>query len=127
MLSTIILPRFDQVLARQRLGATVRAIANGFQDARIRALTQQIQTEVIFDLPNQRIITPGRLRTIHLPPDIQISLTSAHTETGGPDIAGFRFYPDGSNTGGRVTLKGTQLTSSIDLDWLTGQIAFHAR
>jgi general secretion pathway protein H len=33
-----------------------------------------------------------------------------------------RFFPDGSATGGRVTLIGQNQTLVVDINWLTGEI-----
>ena len=33
-----------------------------------------------------------------------------------------RFFPDGSSTGGRVTLTSDERLYHVDVDWLTGQV-----
>ena len=33
-----------------------------------------------------------------------------------------RFFPDGSSTGGRITLSTDRLAYLVDVDWLTGKI-----
>ncbi|MCK7491838.1 MAG: hypothetical protein MZW92_09370 [Comamonadaceae bacterium] len=34
-----------------------------------------------------------------------------------------RFFPDGSSTGGAITVSGPKLAYRVNVDWLTGAIA----
>ena len=36
------------------------------------------------------------------------------------------FFPDGSSTGGRITLRSEVSAYRVDVDWLTGQVRVHA-
>lgn len=38
-------------------------------------------------------------------------------------VAAVRFYPDGSATGGRITVSGAERTYHVMLDWLTGTVS----
>jgi general secretion pathway protein H len=49
-------------------------------------------------------------------------VVTAQTELTGEGAANIRFFPDGSSTGGRVTLERGQTVWKIDINWLTGQI-----
>ena len=42
-------------------------------------------------------------------------------EQSGEGVAAFRFRPDGSSSGGKVTFSGHGQTASINVDWLTGR------
>lgn len=123
--SALALPRFEQLFTRQHTSATVRSIVNSFYLARTTSINTQATTEVVFDLQNQRLFESARKRFIHLPADVQITLLSADTEARAGGIAGFRFYPDGSNTGGRVVLNTEGFSYAIDLDWLTGRVSLY--
>jgi general secretion pathway protein H len=37
-------------------------------------------------------------------------------------IAGIRFLPDGSSTGGRITVAVGEFEQLIDVDWVTGRV-----
>ena len=34
-----------------------------------------------------------------------------------------RFYPDGSSTGGRITVSSGERKFLVDVDWLTGRVS----
>lgn len=54
---------------------------------------------------------------------IQIHTKVAASEVQGAQ-AGVRFFPDGSSTGGRLTLNDlADVSVQIDIDWLTGRVS----
>ncbi|HYC15532.1 MAG TPA: GspH/FimT family pseudopilin, partial [Stellaceae bacterium] len=58
-----------------------------------------------------------------LPTGVRASLLTAAGERIAEAAAGIRFFPDGSSTGGRVTLARDGRKIEIAVDWLTGRIA----
>jgi general secretion pathway protein H len=38
-------------------------------------------------------------------------------------VAKLRFFPDGSATGGRITLEKNKLSQEININWLTGHVS----
>ncbi len=40
----------------------------------------------------------------------------------GERVSGIRFYPDGSATGGRVSVSTPRTRMSVDVNWLTGKV-----
>ena len=61
-------------------------------------------------------------QTCFLPDDLEISLFTARSERLGPNSGAIRFFPDGSSTGGRLTLSTERLGMAVDVDWLTGKV-----
>ncbi len=57
-----------------------------------------------------------------LPDDIDLDITSAREEMPGEDVAGFRFFPDGASTGGRIVLRHGDAAWRVDIAWLTGEV-----
>jgi general secretion pathway protein H len=51
-----------------------------------------------------------------------LSITSAASDQSGGAIARIRFFPDGSSTGGRITLRSGQREWHVNVSWLTGAI-----
>ena len=58
-----------------------------------------------------------------LPAGVRAALLTASGERIGDAAAGIRFFPDGSSTGGRVTLLRDGRKIEIAVDWLPGRIA----
>ncbi len=57
-----------------------------------------------------------------LPRSLGVTLDTAAREMLDDDRGGIRFWPDGSATGGRVTLASDGLQVRVDVEWLTGRV-----
>jgi general secretion pathway protein H len=57
-----------------------------------------------------------------LPHQAELGVYTAQGEVVDGNTAAIRFYPDGSSTGGRVTLAMGERKFHVDVDWLTGQV-----
>ncbi len=101
------------------LRATTRRLVAGLKLARNQAITTHQPTVLWLDLAEKWMRVEQRQHPI--PPHIQIDLRTARQDLDG-DRAGFRFFPDGTATGGYVILQSGQLRYRIDIDWVTGKI-----
>lgn len=103
------------------LKAAGREIASALRHARGRALTNRENQAVIFDLAENAYQITGVYppRTIPKSVDVTLDIAKADIDQSGGRI---RFFPDGSSTGGRVTLSQGQREQRIDINWLTGNV-----
>jgi general secretion pathway protein H len=95
--------------------ATVLRQTRGAAIAGNRDLALAIDTEA-----HSYAVDGGRVRP--LPDSVTISLFIAQTEQLGRTGGRIRFFPDGSSTGGEVTLAAASRRSVIRVDWLTGRV-----
>jgi general secretion pathway protein H len=56
-----------------------------------------------------------------LAPELAAEMRIAEPERTSPSRGGFRFFPDGSSTGGDLRLRVGGREASICVSWLTGQ------
>lgn len=57
-----------------------------------------------------------------LPDGVEITLRTASMDLLDDKVGRLRFYPDGSSTGGRVTLMAGDRVWRVNVAWLTGEI-----
>ena len=57
-----------------------------------------------------------------VPEPILITTTTARIEQPADGVAGFRFFPEGASTGGRIVLSRERAAWQVDVDWLTGEV-----
>ena len=57
-----------------------------------------------------------------LPTRVDYRIVTAEQERFSETVAGVRFYPDGTSTGGRVSAVAGKHERFVDIDWLTGKI-----
>lgn len=107
------------------LKAAAREIASALRHARGRALTNRQDQAVIFDLAENAYQITGVYPPRNIPSSIDVTLdiAKADIDQNGGRV---RFFPDGSSTGGRVTLSQGQREERIDINWLTGQVGVAA-
>ena len=59
---------------------------------------------------------------VQLPEELQMKLLTAATEQTGDSKGQIRFFPDGSSSGGRITLTRDRREWRIEIAWLTGEV-----
>jgi general secretion pathway protein H len=107
----------------RRLGleATAAELAAGLRLARSEAIVGN--RPIVFDLDvighRYRI---GSAPPRQLPNDLSIELLTISGEARNAGEGDIRFNPDGSSTGGRISLIDGQRRLGIGVDWLTGRV-----
>lgn len=123
LLLTLVPPLFQGAGSTSELKAAARQLAAGLRSARNEAVMQQREASLILDLEQHRFKVTGIPQQIALPEDIGIEIFTAQSELLNQASAGIRFFPDGSSTGGRVTLTTGERAFAVDVDWLTGRVS----
>ena len=112
-------PRLNTALDTLQFKRSTRDVLMAAATARSRAMLEQREVRLVFDLKRRRFFSDAlRARNLY-PANMAVDLTVAEIERD-ERHAGIRFYPDGSATGGRVdmSIEGHRLV--IDVDWITG-------
>ncbi len=111
-------PMRSRTLQTRSAAAQVARVLRG---ARGQAIASDRPVEVVFDLAAHGLrVNGGPLQK--LPPQVALSVVASHGQTLGARLAGFRFEPDGSATGGRVELAEGDLRLQVGVEWLTGRV-----
>lgn len=105
------------------LRGAARSVAAGLRDARGTAIARQEPIALAVDLEGRSIAVEGSTRQRKLPDQLQLQLYTAQSEIVDERRGSIRFYPDGSSTGGRLTLEAGERRLAVDVDWLTGRVS----
>jgi len=121
VLATLV-PNFTPAIERAKLHAASRDVVSALRHCRGYAMIkgEDALFEVNTIAHTYRI--SGRKKLYHIPESIDLGLFTTSTETLDEGTGRVRFFPDGSATGGRVTLIGQNQTLVVDINWLTGEI-----
>lgn len=122
MTYALIPPMFNVGGSTAELKAGARQVAAGLRNARSQAITSRDEATLTLDVEARSFRISGDGKTRSLPRQAQIGVFTAQGEVLDASTAAIRFYPDGSSTGGRVTLAMGERKFHIDVDWLTGQV-----
>ncbi len=111
-------------------GARVRAAGSDLSAAlrytRAQAIVHAQPEALSVDVANRNYRAPGR-SAVSLPGGMQVLVTSAPQDQSAGHVARIRFFPDGSSTGGRITLRRGKREWHINVAWLTGAVSMVAR
>ena len=103
-----------------RLRSAARTIATELRYTRAQALTTGVPQRFTMDL-DTRAWSSGTHHGV-LPSSLQIRFDGVRQEQTGARDAAIRFFPDGSATGGRISLRTQGVGWRVDVRWLTGEV-----
>ena len=105
------------------LKAAARTLASGLRQAQTLAMTTRKDMSLTLDLESREFTVTGDSTIRQLPKDLQLKLYTAQSEVTSDRRGAIRFYPDGSSTGGRITVAAGERKYLVDVDWLTGRVS----
>lgn len=116
-------PLLSGMSGATELRGAARQLAAGLRNARNEAVTRQQEAVLLLDLAGHRFAVSGDPRQVALPNSVALHLYTAQSELLNDEKGSIRFFPDGSSTGGAITVSGPKLAYRVNVDWLTGAIA----
>jgi general secretion pathway protein H len=122
MVAAVAPPLLSAAMPGLQLKSTAREMAAALRYARGQAIAGQQEGMVNLDLEERRFAVTGRSNDYAIPDGIAVLLDTVRSELHGERGGAIRFYPDGSSTGGRVTLSRGESSYKVDVDWLTGRV-----
>ncbi|RUL74898.1 GspH/FimT family pseudopilin [Dyella choica] len=108
-------------LASARINSAASELAASLRATRTQAIVLGKQSVFEVDTRGETYRGADR-RDMRLPKGLELSVTSATSDQSGGELARIRFFPDGSSTGGRITLRSGQREWHVNVSWLTGAI-----
>lgn len=103
------------------LKSSVRALNSAMKLARDAAINTRREAYVTINVETREFTTTFESRTHKLNDQLTLKLFTSQADQLDQATASFRFYPDGSSNGGRVTVGANEREFAIDIDWLTGR------
>lgn len=109
-------------LGAARVRAASTDLAAALRYTRVQAIAHAQPQVLKVDVRARSYQEPGHAAHV-LPPGMQVAITGARTEQVADHIGAIRFFPDGSSTGGRVTLRRGNREWHVNVAWLTGAVS----
>lgn len=121
LVAAVVIPSLSSG-SRAELRATAGKLAAGLRQNRNRAITRSQATVFQLDVGERKYAVGenGPLRS--LPDGMELSLYTARSEVLNERSGVIRFFPDGSSTGGRISVSSAGRAYLVDVDWLTGKV-----
>jgi general secretion pathway protein H len=122
VVTAVVAPAIMRGFAGTQARATALEIAAALRQARGQAVAENADVAVLFDVAGQAYALE-QARPRALPEGVRFELYAAQVEQLDAATGGIRFFPDGSATGGQVTIGDDVTRYHVDVDWLTGRIS----
>ena len=105
------------------LKASARALAAGLRTAQSTAMATRRDALLTVDVDAKLFSFSGEDKPRQLPGGVDLKLYTSQAEVESEKKGSIRFYPDGSSTGGRITVSSGERKYLVDVDWLTGRVS----
>ncbi len=123
MLYGLAVPMLGAGSAGLDMKAASRQLAAGLRKARGIAVTERREAVLTLDVNGRTFWLTGDPKTYSLPKQLELALFTAQSELVREKTGGIRFFPDGTSTGGRITVSVGESKQQVDVDWVTGRVA----
>ena len=107
------------------LKAAARTLASGLRQAQSTAMATRKDAVLTIDVESREYVTTLDTTPRKLPENLELKLYAAQSEVSSERRGSIRFYPDGSSTGGRITVAAGERKYLVDVDWLTGRVSIN--
>ncbi len=122
VLLTLTLPAVNASIAGLELTRATRELASALRTVRMQAMVSRHAQTLLLDVAQRHYRFSHSPHIYALPTSLELHLWTAQSESRGAAVAGITFFPDGSATGGRITIQHGTQQRMINVRWLTGQI-----
>ena len=104
-----------------RLQMASSELASALRVTRSAAITRNTETNLMIDV-DRRTFRSTVVSQRAFAPDIEAKLKFASGIRSASSDGGFQFFPDGSSTGGDITLSLHGKQTRLCVEWLTGEV-----
>lgn len=110
-----------QGLASARVRAASSELAGALRATRAQAIVRGQEQNFDVDTRANSYLNVKQ-QDVRLPKGLKVSITSAKEDQPNDHTGRIRFFPDGSSTGGRITLQSGKRQWHVNVSWLTGEV-----
>jgi general secretion pathway protein H len=124
LLAGIVVAYIPSGSTRTEVVVAARDVASGLRRARGAAIAGNAPVAFMLDVKT-RSYRIGTEASVRLAEDIALTIDTARSEVADDAAGGIRFFPDGSATGGRISLRGAgerAAVAVVTVDWITGRV-----
>ena len=108
------------------LQATAHELASRCRAARASAIRRGADQTVVIDLANRTVSAGNAGQPLQIPATITVLTDTSAAEQRSQAIAGVRFHPNGSSTGGTIRLESGKKAYEVRINWFTGRVSVEA-
>lgn len=124
-LLVFVAPNLYRSIAGTDLPTTSKTLAAALKKSRFKAINSSRPASLILNVDKRHYQLNDEPKIYPLADSVDLTLLTGKNLVKGGAGAVF-FYPDGSSSGGLITLQQGQRRQQIDINWLTGEVNVNA-
>ncbi len=113
---------FAKGISSTELKSSVRRLAAGLRETRSEAVARNRPRVFMLDVDERHFAIGQGAQSNPLPKALDLKLKTAESEQLSETLGGIRFFPDGSSTGGEITVSNDTRSLRVTVNWMTGRI-----
>lgn len=122
---TLAPPLFNRGLSSAEFKQSVRLVAAALRSTQSQAIAHNQEKRFILDVEKRSFSIGEDGSPNELPSALTLKLKTAESEKISESIGGIRFFPDGSSTGGAITIGIDGSAQILSVDWISGKITIN--
>jgi len=111
---------------RAELARSVDQMASALRMTRSRAIRNDRPEALVVDVKQALYRDAGNAGLGAFPAGTHLTLVTTEDEQQSGALGSIRFFPDGSSTGGGITIEKGALRYDVLVDWLTGSVSIRS-
>ena len=123
LMLTVIAPLFAPGMRSVETKGAAQELVAGLRYARGQAILKGEEAVLALDVERHRYRVNGKEGEFTLPERLSLKLETAKSEQVSEHRGSIRFFPDGSSTGGRITISDGNHEQVVDVNWINGQVS----
>lgn len=123
LMLAVVSPMLGNVIDNSQVKSATRHLAAGLKTVRLMAINSREEATLILDTENRTYRIGGVEKSLNLPDESGLLMTTAQSEQIDEHTGAIRFFADGSSTGGQIKLSLNRFEYFVDVNWLTGKVS----
>ena len=113
---------YNKLSTNAYLKSSARHVAASLRFARNYAVAKGTDASMQIDLTRRMYTYSGNVKPFQFKSNIDLEVFAADFSNKAAGISQIRFAPDGSSSGGKITLSSRNKSYVVRVDWLTGRV-----
>ena len=122
VLLVFVAPDMYRTISGMTLPKATQELATALRRSSSQAVNASTPASLLLNVKERSYQLSGSEKVYQLPKDLDVTILTGAGLVRGASSGAIFFYPDGSSSGGRISLQQGEREQQIHINWLTGEV-----
>ncbi|MEW5008092.1 MAG: GspH/FimT family pseudopilin [Cycloclasticus sp.] len=122
LLLVFVAPALYNSISGRTLPKATQALATALRHSHSQAINASVSASLLLNVKQRSYQLSDSDKIYQLPEELDLTLLTGSGFVQGASTGAIFFYPDGSSSGGRISLEHGDRQQQIHINWLTGEV-----